>query len=44
MEKLYQGNRLIEILADRRNKILVDNTSVKNDGFIPINSFINGSD
>jgi hypothetical protein len=44
MEKLCQGNIVIEILMDRRKKILVDNTCVKNDGFIPVNSWINGSD
>ena len=44
MENLCQGNKVIRILTDRRNKILVDNTCVKNDGFIPVNSWINGSD
>jgi hypothetical protein len=44
MEKLCQGNRVIEILADRRKKIMVDNTCVNNDGFIAVNSWINGSD
>jgi hypothetical protein len=37
---LCQGNIVIEILADRRKKILVDNTCVKNDGFIPVNFII----
>jgi hypothetical protein len=44
MEKLCQGNKVIEILVDRRKKILANNTRVKKDGFIPINSWINGSD
>jgi hypothetical protein len=35
---------VIKKLMDRRKKILVDNTCVENDGFIPINSWINGSD
>jgi hypothetical protein len=28
----------------RRNKIIIDNAGVENDGFIPVNSWINGSD
>ena len=44
MKKLCQGNKVIEILADRRKKILVDNTCIKNDGFILVNSWINWSD
>jgi hypothetical protein len=44
MENLYEGNKAIKILADRRKKILVHNTCANNDGFIPINSCINGSD
>jgi hypothetical protein len=44
MEKLCQGNIVIKILTDRRNKILADNASIDNDGFIPIDSWINESD
>jgi hypothetical protein len=36
MENICQGNIVIEILMDRRKKILADNTCVKNDGFITV--------
>jgi hypothetical protein len=43
-KKALSGNRVIKILMARRKKILVDNTCVENDGFILVNSWINGSD
>jgi hypothetical protein len=36
MEKHCQGNIVMEILMDRRNKILTNNTCVMNDEFIRV--------
>jgi hypothetical protein len=35
---------VVKIFLDRRKKILVDNTCIGNDEFIPIDSWMDGSE